>query len=317
MKKNWIYRIVFWGIIAAFVFGCQPKVKLSPEESYINVTGGKVWYRIVGEGTEVPLLLLHGGPGFPSYYLNPLAELSKERPIIFLDQLGCGRSDDNTDTTLMTVDAFVEQLEQFTSALGLKEFYLYGHSWGTMLGIDYYLKYPDKVKALVFASPELSVSRFVSDCRELIATLPDSVQIAIEIGEESKNHESPEYQQAVNLFYQNFVARKLPWDANMDSTFTEAGIEIYNYMWGPSEFTASGTLRNYERTDKLAEIKIPSLFICGEFDEARPSTVQYYQSLTPGAKFAMIEKAAHVTMHDNPVQNNEVIANFLREIEDN
>ncbi|GAG20151.1 unnamed protein product, partial [marine sediment metagenome] len=261
------------------------------------VTGGKVWYRIVGEGDETPLLLLHGGPGFPSYYLNPLSALSKERPIIFLDQLGCGRSDDNTDTTLMTVDTFVEQLDQFRSALGLKEFYLYGHSWGTMLGIDYYLKYPKQVKALIFASPALSISRWVKDGKELIATLPDSVQIAIEINEERGNYNSPEYQHAVNLFYQNFVARKLPWDANMDSTFAEVNIDIYNYMWGPSEFTATGTLKDYERIDKLAEIRVPTLFICGEFDEARPSTVQYFQSLTPGSKYAMIEGAAHVTMH--------------------
>jgi proline iminopeptidase len=46
---------------------------------------------------KTPLVLLHGGPGVPSYYLNPMASLSDERPVIFIDQLGCGRSDQIVD----------------------------------------------------------------------------------------------------------------------------------------------------------------------------------------------------------------------------
>jgi len=313
--KKWIYRIALFGVTAALILGCQSKTKLTPGEGYVNVTGGRVWYKIVGGGPETPLVLLHGGPGFPSYYLNPLAELSDERPIIFLDQFGCGRSDDNKDTALMTVETFVKQLEQVTDSLGLKKFHLYGHSWGTMLGMDYYLKNPDRVKSLIFASPCLSVPRWEADCKELIKTLPDSIQLAIESTEKTGNYESVEYQNAMNTFYQNFVARKLPWDANVDSTFAGANIDVYNYMWGPSEFTPTGTLQNYDRSDQLKEIKVPSLYMCGEFDEARPSTVQYYQSETPGSKFVIIKDAAHISMHDNPTQNNQEISEFLKEIE--
>jgi len=317
MKNIKVYELGILALLTAFIIGCQTKNVLTSGEGYADVTGGKVWYRIVGDGDKTPLLLLHGGPGFPSYYLNPLAALSKDRPIIFFDQLGSGRSDYNNDRSLMTVDAFVEQLEQFRAALGLMEFYLYGHSWGTQLGLDYYLKYPDHIKALVLASPALSVSKWINDAEELIATLPDSNQVAIKINVEKGTYDSPEYQQALNVYYQNFVAKKLPWDANMDSTFSQANEEIYNYMFGPSEFTVTGNLKDYERSDKLAEIDIPTLFICGEYDEARSSTVKYYQSLTPGSKFAMIEDAAHITMHDNPKQNNQVIENFLLEIEEN
>ena len=181
--------------------------------------------------------------------------------------------------------------------------------------MDYYLTHPDQVKALILASPALSISRWVDDCKELIKGLPDSVQLAITINEESGNYESEEYQNAINTFYENFVARELPWDANMDSTFAGANFAVYNYMWGPSEFTATGILKNYDRVDQLKEIDIPTLYICGEFDEARPETVQFFKSQTPGSKFEMIENAAHITMHDNPERNNEVIKNFLSEVE--
>ena len=96
-------------LISICLSACQSAEKKMPREGYIQVKGGRVWYRIVGEGKNTPLLLLHGGPGVPSYYLNPLAALGKDRPVIFIDQLGCGRSDRITDTAFMTVENFVPQ----------------------------------------------------------------------------------------------------------------------------------------------------------------------------------------------------------------
>lgn len=312
MNKNRIPGFVFIAILAAVNFGCQSKSELIPDEGFLHVTGGKVWYKILGGGNETPLILLHGGPGFPSYYLNPLAELSAERPVVYFDQFGCGRSDHSKDTSLMTIETFVEQLEQMIDSLGLKEVHLLGHSWGTMLGLEYYLQNPERIKSLILASPCLSIPRWEADCRELIKSLPDSVQLAIDTSERTGNYASEAYQSAMNTFYQNFVARKLPWDENMDSTFAGANIDLYNYMWGPSEFTALGTLQNYDRTEQLQQIKVPVLYMCGEFDEARPETVQYFQSLTPAAKLAVIEDAAHIITHDNPTQTNLEISKFLK-----
>ena len=82
-------------------------------------------------------------------------------------------------------------------------------------------------------------------------------------------------------------------------------------MGGPSEFTVVGVIKDYDCTNRLGEIKVPPLFITGEFDEARPSTVMYYQSLVPDAKFALIEGAGHLTMQDNTKKNNDVINEFI------
>ena len=101
----------------------------------------------------------------------------------------------------------------------------------------------------------------------------------------------------------------------MDSTFANANLDLYNYMWGPSEFRATGNLKDFERSDQLKEVKVPTLFVCGEFDEARPTTVRYYQSLVPNAEFAIIQDAAHITMHDNKHYNNRVISNFLASVD--
>ena len=316
MKKSSYNLLLASVIFTIILISCTPdKQSFTPIESYIEVDGGRIWYRITGQADKTPILLLHGGLGFPSYYLNPLGELGKDRPVIFFDQAGCGRSEIKMDTSKMTVDFFVKNLEHVRSELGLEAFYLYGHSWGTMLATDYYLKHPEHVKGLVLASPALSAKLWAKDAKKLIGSLPDSLQTAILENEEKGSYDDPKYQEALNVFYQRHVARKLPWDANIDSTFTGANMEIYHYMWGPSEFTATGTLINYDRTDRLSEIKVPTLYICGEFDEAIPSTVQYYQSLTPGSEFVQIDQAAHLTMHDNPVQDLMAIKKFLEKLE--
>ncbi len=292
-----------------------PKNKLTAREGYIQVDGGKVWYKIVGEGNKTPLLMLHGGPGVPSYYLKPLLALSNDRPVIIFDQLGCGKSDRITETSMLTVEHFVNELQQVRDALGLKEYYLLGQSWGTMLGTDFYLQHPEGIKALILSSPAISIPRWLADADTLIATLPDSIQQAIRIHEASKTYDDPSYKNAVEVYYQHFLARKLPRSADFDSSFSQMGVNVYVYMGGPSEFTMTGPLKDYDRTSRLHEIKIPTLFITGEYDEARVPTVQYYQSLVPGAKLEVIENAGHLTMQDNPEKNLEVLRNFFKELE--
>jgi len=306
--------VAFAGI-AAFLLSCQPDRGLTAGEGYVDVTGGQVWYRIVGSGTATPLLVLHGGPGAPSYYLKPLAMLSDERPVVFYDQLGAGHSTAPADTSLWRVDRFVEELGQVREALGLDEVHILGHSWGSMLAMDYMLTNPTGVQSLVFASPALSVELWLRDGEVLKATLPDSLQEVIRQHEAAGTTDSQEYQGAVMEFYARFLARKQPWSADIDSTFMQFNTDLYGYMWGPSEFTATGTLRDYDRTDELSTLDLPVLFTAGRYDEAIPTTVEFFQSRVPGAELAILENSAHITMHDEPEENVRVIREFLRRVE--
>lgn len=307
------FLILFSIVFSIYFLGCQSQ-SLSPREGYIDVTGGKVWFRIVGSGDKTPLILLHGGPGVPSYYLNPMAALSKEGPVIFIDQLGCGRSDRITDTTLMTIDSYVKQLKEISEALGLKNFYLFGHSWGSILAVEYYFAHPEGIEALILSGPALDIPRWARDADTLIATLPDTLQTAIRENEKNGTFDSPQYGQAVDYYYKLYLARKLPWSSDIDSAFSEIGENVYLHMDGPSEFTLTGNLKDYDVTNKLSQIKVPTLFIGGEFDEARPSTVKYYTSLVPNAKVEIIPGAGHLSMQDNPEANDKVISEFLNEI---
>ncbi len=309
-------RLFLLGFIVAGVFAdsCH-RTGLQPREGHVDVTGGRIWYRIVGSGTRTPLLLLHGGPGAPSYYLNPLVKLADERPVIFYDQLGAGRSDRPTQTALWNIERFVDELARLRTALGLKEVHILGHSWGTMLAADYMLTKPSGVRSLVMASPSLSISRWLRDAETLKRTLPESVQAAIVKHESAGTFDSPEYQAAVMEYYKRYLCRRDPWPDDVNKTFAELGQSVYTTMWGPSEFSATGSLRTYEPTERLKALNLPVLFTAGRYDEATPSTVGYYQSLVRGARLRIFEDSAHFTMQDEPDAYVQTIRDFLREAE--
>ena len=133
--------------------------------------------------------------------------------------------------------------------------------------------------------------------------------------EEKKTYNTREYQTAVRFFYDRFLTRKQPRSADMDSVDKNIGVNVYEYMWGPSEFTATGILKNYDRTKDLHLIKVPVLFIAGEYDEARAGTVKYYSSLIKGSQFVLIPNAGHLTMQDNPEMDVKVIREFINKLE--
>lgn len=312
MKRWFTFALI---VATAVLSGACRQTGLEAGEGYVDVEGGRIWYRIVGSGSRTPLVLLHGGPGAPSYYLNPLAALADERPVIFYDQLGAGRSDRPTDVGLWRVERFVDELGQLRKALGLDQIHLLGHSWGTMLAVDYMMTKPDGVQSLILASPALSVSRWLEDAAALIKTLPESTQATIAEHERAGTFDAPEYQAAVTEYYKLYLCRREPWPDDVNRTFAEMSLSVYGTMWGPSEFTATGSLRTYERGEQLETLDLPVLFTAGRHDEATPAATEYYRSRVPGARLVIFENSAHLTMQDEPDANVQAVRDFLREVE--
>ena len=328
-QLNSMHRIICF-FIFILTLGCgslngqNPYLKSG--SGYVDVEGGKIWYGILGEGVKTPYLYLHGGPGGKSeggIYLN---NISDERPIILMDQLGGGLSTYHEDTTLLKVNKFVEQVKAITDELNLNEFYLTGHSWGTALALEYYLQHPKGVKGIVFNSPYFSTSIWVADSDTLITQLPESIQRDIAIAEKTNAFETEAYQNAMKAFYESFMIRStdINWDSIPGYELFKPSFEfrnisgnnfIYNYMWGPSEFSPTGTLINYKINEALNKISVPVLFTTGEFDEARPSTVKRFASLVSNAQYVEIPNAGHASSIDNPKTLTKAHRDFANRID--
>jgi proline iminopeptidase len=295
---------------------CKQEIK---EEGYVAVEGGNIWYKIVGkEKKGIPLLILHGGPGGRSCGMIPgFSLLATDRPVIFYDQLGSGNSDRPADTTLWNTERFVNEIDYLRSALNLDELHILGHSCGSTFLIEYLItKRPKGINSVIFASPMISTPDWIADAKLLLSQLPNSVKDTIYKYEKLNNYTAPAYLAATDSFYARHLVRK-QWPYKSASC-ENAGISndtIYNYMWGPTEFNATGTLLNFDRTSDLDKIKEPILFVTGEYDEARPETIFRYQKLCKNAVVAIIDGAAHSTMIDQPGKLAKVIKQFLDDVE--
>lgn len=287
------------------------------EEGFVEVTGGRVWYRIIGkEQKGTPLLVLHGGPGVPHDYLEPLEALAGERPVIFYDQLGCGNSDRPGDTALYSVARYVEELTLVREALAPGNIHLLGQSWGTMLAVEYLLRnQPDGVKSLTLSAPYLSTALWEADQQDWIRQLPEATADTIRACEARSDFDSPAYQEALMVFYNKHVCRMNPWPHCMIRSMEKMGGDVYNYMWGPSEFTMNGSLKNADLTPDLPHLQLPVLFTCGELDEATPETTRFYSSLIPGSKMITFTMASHSHHLEKQALYLQTVRGFLAECE--
>jgi proline iminopeptidase len=311
-------RILFAGLMLALCSNGISRENPEPDQGFIDVPGGPVWYSVAGTGTGIPLLVLHGGPGGHICGYSRLDVLGTERPIVRYDQLGSGRSGRPADLSLWTVERFVEELHVVRQALGLEQLHLLGHSWGGSLAAAYVLeKGTDGIASVVLSSPLLSTPLWIEDANYLRSLLPADVQETLKEHEEAGTTDSDEYQTASQVFYKRHVwgGEKIEEPAECDGS--PWGRFVYEYMWGPTEFHATGSLLDFDVTDRLHEIDVPVLFIAGEFDEARPETVAEFQKLVPGSKMTVILDAAHSTLGKKPDQYRNVIETFFDSVEGN
>jgi proline iminopeptidase len=287
------------------------------QDGFVEVTGGKVYYEIYNQdAVGTPVIILHGGPGSSTYSLKGLKALGEDRPVIMYDQLGCGKSDRPTDTSLWNIDRFVEELGQVREALKLDEVHILGHSWGTTLAAAYCLTKPSGVKSVIFSSPCLSAPLWEEDQKRNIAKLPAEVQETIRRCEAEGTTDSAEFKEAITVFSKEFVYRGEP-----DFEWMKAGAgmknpEVYQTMWGPSEFTVLGNLKTFDCTSQLKEIDCSTLYTCGRFDEATPETTEYYSSVTPNSEFHVFENSAHMPYMEEREEFLRVIGGFLKKVDE-
>jgi len=289
---------------------------LEPGSGFIEVQGGPVWYEISGSGTGIPIIMLHGGPGGTSCGFSSLASVGEERPIIRYDQLGSGRSGRPDDMSLWQVDRFVQELHTIRMELGLEEMHLLGHSWGGALAAAYVLeKGTDGIASLILSSPLLSTPLWIEDANYLRSQLPQDIQNTLDAHEQAGTLDSDEYQAATDEFYRRHVFGGDQIDRPANCAGVTRNSEIYEYMWGPTEFFATGTLTDFDVSNRLDEIDVPVLFIAGEFDEARPERIRQFQQIVSGSQFMIIEDAAHASYGKKPEEYSAVLQSFLEAVE--
>jgi proline-specific peptidase len=296
-------------------------MEITIHEGYIPFHGFKTWYRMVGKlekPGKTPLLCLHGGPGATHDYLQPIEKLADTgRCVILYDQLGWGNSDHIHNSELWSVSLFVEEVGVVTKALGLEQVHILGHSWGGQLALEYALTQPRGLCSLILADTLSSSHQWAEEAARLLSYMPSEVQRAIHQHEAAGTTDSPEYQEAKKLFSRRHagghIEPKPEWVKQAFNKLDDN--EVYLTMWGPSEFCVTGKLKDWDITDRLVEIRIPTLVLCGRFDEATPALAQTIHQGIPGSEIVIFEQSAHFPHIEETERYLLVLDQFLNRVE--
>lgn len=294
------------------LIAARPKTNV--REGFADVPGGKVWWRMVGSGPRSPLLVLHGGPGAGHDYLEPLAALAEQRPVIFYDQLGCGRSDKPDRPELWHIERFVEEVDAVRASIGLPHVVLYGHSWGGFLAQEYMRsgKGASSVDGLVLASTSASTEQFSRGAQRLVAGLPGVDDAQRRRLEAVGQTESPEYKAIVEKFYDAYVVHMDSPPPYLLRTFENLPTSRnYAVMNGPNEFSVVGNLKTWDGSAGMRDILVPTLIIGGEWDEFTPDCFRTLHDGIKGSRLVVIPKARHLAMVEKPTEYNAALSQFL------
>jgi len=288
---------------------------MKTEEGKINIDSHQIWYRRVGSG-GIPLLTLHGGPGAGHDSLEPLEGLTNDRPVIFYDQLGCGRSDQPDNRSLWRIERFVAEVDTVRHALRLEKIHLLGQSWGGWLAIEYMLSRPQGVVSLILASTSASLPQFVAETTRLKTELPLEIYQTLQRYETAGDYHHPDYEAAVLEFYKRHVCRLDPWPEPLLRTVANLnGNAVYETMNGPNEFIVIGNLKNWDRTDRLGEITVPTLITVGRYDELTPACAETLHRGIPNSRMVIFEESAHLAHLEEADTYLQVIADFMESTE--
>ena len=276
----------------------------------------KVWTKKLGTGS-VKVLLLHGGPGFSHEYLEAFESFLPQAGIemYYYDQLGCNNSDQPDDPALWTLARYTEEVEEVRRALGLEHFVLYGHSWGGLLAIEYALKHQQHLRGLVISNMTAGVQAYLKRADFIKRHLPPDIQSRLAALDAKQAYDSPEYQNLMmNELYTKTLCRTQPWPEPVSRTFRHVNDKIYNLMQGKSEFLVTGTLKDWERWDRLPEIKVKTLTVGARYDEMDPEDLKKMAALMPDAGYAFCPNGSHFCMWDDQRIYFEQLLRFLHSV---
>ncbi|WP_263350259.1 proline iminopeptidase-family hydrolase [Acidicapsa acidisoli] len=284
----------------------------------LPVVGGKykVWTKKLGSG-PIKVLLLHGGPGFGHEYLEALESFLPQAGIemYYYDQLGCNNSDQPDDPGLWTLARYTEEVEEVRRGLGLEHFVLYGHSWGGILAMEYALNYQQHLRGLVISNMTAGTQSYLKRTAALKLMLPPDKLARLNALEAKEDYDSPEYEKIMmDDLYPKMICRVQPWPDSVNRAFRHANDKIYSQMQGKSEFLVTGNLKDWERWDRLREIKVKALTIGAQHDEMDPDDMKKMAALMPNASNAFCPNGSHLCMWDDQEVYFKHLLRFLHSV---
>jgi len=181
-----------------------------------------------------------------------------------------------------------------------------------MLAQQYVLDVASGAVSLTISNSIASIPQFSKMVARLKSELDPPTQSAIDRHETAGTTHSAEYEAAIRTWNETYLCRQLPWPRELQEAFHKAGAEIFETIFGPSDFHIVGTIRSWDVLDRLAEIALPTIVLAGRYDECAPEHMWEMHQRIAGSRFELFDSSAHMPFIEEPDRFDQVMRGFLR-----
>ena len=324
------------------VVACAPAVSTVPSTYFDSkgrsdrLTGGvsmipittpsgtfRVWTKRVGRHPTMKVLLLHGGPGATHELFEAFDSFFPEEGIeyYYYDQLGSYYSDQPQEPALWDLPRFVEEVEQVRVALGLgpDNFYLYGQSWGGLLAIEYALKYQQNLRGLIISNMMASIPAYNAYANSVLMPTMDAKALAeIKSLDDAGEYTNPRYMELLMTHHYVHHVLRMPadqWPDPVLRAFKHLNQDVYVRMQGPSELGARGLLIDWDRTQDLHQIQVPTLVIGAEYDTMDPKHMKWLAEQVGNGRYHHCPKGSHFAQYDDQEVYFRGLIDFIKDVD--
>lgn len=293
-------------------------VKLIPIQTPVGKFN--VWTKRFGNNPRIKVLLLHGGPAMTHEYMEAFESFFPQQGFEFYeyDQLGSYYSDQPTDSSLWTIDRFVDEVDQVRKAIGAdaSNFFVLGNSWGGILAMEYALKYQANLKGMIVCNMMASIKQYAAYGDELKKTMRKSAVDSLLAYESLKQFDDPNYQQLLTTeYYNKHICRLQPWPDGVNRAFKHVNYPVYLMMQGPSEFSVGGRLSNWDRMDDLKNITIPTLMVGAKYDTMDPEAMKKQAELVKNGRYLYCPNGSHLALWDDQEVFMNGVIKFIKDVD--
>jgi proline iminopeptidase len=290
-----------------------------PHESRISVGRTSLYSREIGQGQ--PVIVLHGGPDFDHGYLLPdLDRLADSFRLIYYDQRGRGRSADQVMPEEVTIASEMDDLDMVRQHFDLASPALLGHSWGTVLALEYALRHPERVSHMILMNPAPASTSDLAMFRKVYVQ-----KLGADMDRQREIVASPAYKEgdpeAVAARYRLHFkpALKRPEDyeklmATMKAAIVRQGKEGIVKARAVEDRLMRDTWQvdSYDLLPKLQTLSIPTLVIWGDHDFFPREIAAHIARAIPNAQLVTLKDCGHFAYMECPAEVRNAFNNFFR-----
>ena len=329
------------------VFACALLLLMSlpalafDEDHHEMINGAMLHFRVRGTDKANPyVVILHGGPGFSSHMFYAWGpSLEKSLNVVYLDQRGCGESarlsvadpmnpkpSEIQGYTLSTLVADIEGVRQF---LKVDKWFVLGHSYGGMLGVEYALAHPDHVLGYIHMDglvsvPQMQAAILDNAAKKFAAATPkDDADLATVHQLQVLPPDNPA--RMFGAFGLAMGPAGLYFSGDQRSAFAaffgQIGAAVAPYhlppaALAPAQEQAAALIANdhfltRDDTPLLPKITVPTLIINGRQDGVvTPQSAEAVHAAIKGSQLVLLDSCGHFPFFEQPEKTTQAILAF-------